>query len=73
MLVYDAASRALVKTLEVVEVDLATFQIGKRYPIGGNADGIAIGDRQRRERSAVFREIRGLLARVVRAIRGLPT
>jgi YVTN family beta-propeller protein len=69
VLVYDAATRALVKTLDigaapvavalhpsqpsrafivasqakqVVEVDLATFQIGRRYPIGGNADGIAI-------------------------------
>jgi len=69
VLVYDAATRALVKTLEiggapvaaavhasqpsrafvvrsqareVVEVDLTTFQVGRRYPIGGNADGIAV-------------------------------
>jgi YVTN family beta-propeller protein len=69
VLVFDASTRALVKTLEiggapvavavhpsqpsrafivasqakqVVEVDLATFQIGRKYPIGGNADGIAI-------------------------------
>jgi YVTN family beta-propeller protein len=69
VLVYDAASRTLAKTLEiggapvavainaaqparafivasqarqVVEVDLTTFAIGKKYAIGGNADGIAV-------------------------------
>jgi YVTN family beta-propeller protein len=69
VLIYDAATRALVKTLtvggapvavaihpsqptrafivasqarQVVEVDLTTFALGRRYAIGGNADGIAI-------------------------------
>lgn len=69
VIVYDASTRAVVKTLEIggapvavalhasqptrafivasqakqiVEVDLVTFLIGRRYPIGGNADGIAI-------------------------------